>query len=151
MEIDQIDRRILRQLQSNSDVSLDVLGEAVGLSRNACWRRVKLMTDAGIIKGRVTLLDAEAIGLPLTVFIQVRTDRHTAEWSEKFARASRALPQIQGVYRMSGELDYLIRARVSDMKDYDRLYQKLTASVPLADVSASFVMEEIKETTALPV
>ena len=150
MEIDPIDCRILRQLQVDCDVSLDALGEIVGLSRNACWRRVKLLTDAGIIKRRVALLDSDMIDLPLMVYIQVRTDQHDSEWSNKFARAARTLPQIQGVYRMSGDLDYLIRARVADMKDYDRLYQKLTASVPLADVSASFVMEEIKETTALP-
>ncbi len=150
MEIDQIDRRILQHMQRDCDVSLETLGETVGLSRNACWRRIKLLSAAGVIKRKVALLDADAIGLPLSVFIQVRTDRHDADWSQKFARAAKALPQIQGVYRMSGELDYLIRARVADMKDYDRLYQKLTASVSLADVSASFVMEEIKETTALP-
>ena len=150
MEIDQIDRRILQMIQCNSDISLETLGEAVGLSRNAWWRRIKLLTEAGVIKNKVALLDADAIGLPLSVFIQVRTDQHDTDWSSKFARATKALPQIQGVYRMSGDLDYLIRARVADMKDYDRLYQKLTASVSLADVSASFVMEEIKETTALP-
>ena len=150
MEIDDLDRKILKHLQSDSDISLDALGERVALSRNACWRRIKLLSEAGVIKRKVALLDAEAIGLPLSVFIQVRTDQHDAKWSEKFARATKALPQIQGVYRMSGDLDYLIRARVADMKDYDRLYQKLTSSVPLADVSASFVMEEIKETTALP-
>jgi Lrp/AsnC family transcriptional regulator len=150
MEIDQTDHRILQQLQLNSDLSLDALGETVNLSRNACWRRIKLLTQAGIIKGKVALLDADAIGLPLSVFIQVRTDSHDTNWSAKFAKATKALPQIQGVYRMSGDLDYLIRARVADMKDFDRLYQKLTASVSLADVSASVVMEEIKETTALP-
>lgn len=150
MEIDQTDRRILRYLQTDCDISLDALGAQVNLSRNACWRRIKLLNEAGIITGKVALLDAQMIGLPLSVFIQVRTDQHDSNWSAKFARATKAIPEIQGVYRMSGDLDYLIRARVADMKDYDRLYQKLTASVPLADVSASFVMEEIKETTALP-
>lgn len=150
MDIDELDRKILARLQRDADISVESLGEEIGLSRNACWRRIKLLTEAGILKRRVALLDAEALGLALTVFIQVRTDQHDATWSENFARATRVLPQVQGVYRMSGDLDYLIRARVRDMKDYDRLYQKLTASVPLADVSASFVMEEIKDTTALP-
>lgn len=150
MEIDQIDRRILQQMQRNSDISLEALGDTVGLSRNACWRRIKLLSEAGIITKKIAVLNAEAIGLPLSVFIQVRTDQHDATWSAQFARATKAMPQIQGVYRMSGDLDYLIRARVADMKDYDRLYQKLTAAVPLADVSASFVMEDIKETTELP-
>lgn len=150
MEIDATDRRILGQLQRDSEMSLDALSEQIGLSRNALWRRIRLLSEAGVITRKVALLDAEALGVPLTVFIQVRTDRHEKDWSAKFARATRALPQIMGVYRMSGDLDYLIRAQVRDMKDYDRLYQKLTASVQLADVSASFVMEEIKETTALP-
>lgn len=151
MDIDQTYRRILKHLQENCDISLDALGSAVNLSRNACWRRIKLLGEAGIIKRKVAPLDAEALGLSLNVFIQVRTDQHDSNWSTKFARATKVMPEIQGVYRMSGDLDYLIRARVADMKDYDRLYQKLTASVPLADVSASFVMEEIKDTTALPI
>jgi Lrp/AsnC family transcriptional regulator len=150
IEFYQADRRILGQMQRDCDISLESLGEIVGLSRNACWRRIKLLSEAGIIKGKVALLNADALGLALTVFIQVRTDQHDPDWSAKFARATRTLPQIQGVYRMSGDLDYLIRAQVADMKDYDHLYQKLTSSVSLADVSASFVMEEIKDTTALP-
>lgn len=84
------------------------------------------------------------------VFIQVRAGRHAADWLDRFKSATRDLPEILGVYRMTGDLDYLIRARVADMEDYDRLYQRLIAKVDLADVSASFVMEEIKETTALP-
>lgn len=150
MKIDDTDKRILRVLQTDSDTPLDSIGEQIGLSRNACWRRIKAMTDAGLIKGKALLLDAEALGLPLTVFIQVRTDQHDKSWADKLARATRSLPQITGVYRMSGDLDYLLRAQVADMKDYDRLYQRLTASVPIADVSASFVMEEIKQTHALP-
>ena len=122
--LDTIDRRILKELQRDADQSLESLGAAVGLSRNACWRRIRTLEDAGVIKGRVTLLDAAKLGL--------------------------GLPEIMGVYRMSGDLDYLIRARVADMAGYDRLYQALIRKVPLSDVSASFVMEEIKETTELP-
>ncbi|RFP89122.1 Lrp/AsnC family transcriptional regulator [Rhodobacteraceae bacterium 63075] len=147
---DQTDRKILRQLQRNADTSLDALSEQVGLSRNACWRRIKRMEESGLIKSRVALLDAARLGLSLTVFIQVRAARHSAEWSARFASVTRALPQITGVYRMSGDLDYLIRAAVADMVDYDRLYQKLISQVDMADVSASFVMEDIKHTTELP-
>ncbi len=148
---DELDTKILRQLQTDSDLSLDQLSDQIGLSRNACWRRVKLLEDAGVIKRRVALLDADKLDLGLTVFIQVRAAEHTADWSKNFAKATKNLPEIQGVYRMSGELDYLLRARVSDMAGYDRLYQKLIARVPMADVSASFVMEDIKDTTELPI
>lgn len=149
-DIDAIDRRILSALQRDAAQSLDTLGALVGLSRNACWRRVRAMEDAGIITARVAMVDAAKVGLGLTVFMQVRTNAHSPDWLEKFSSATKAVPEIQGVYRMSGDLDYLIRARVADMAGYDRLYQRLIARVPLSDVSASFVMEEIKETTALP-
>jgi len=149
-ELDELDRKILTELQRHADTPLDALGQVVGLSRNACWRRIKAMEAAGVIRARVALLDAAQVGLPLTVFMQIRAAAHDAEWLDRFARAARAMPQIQGVYRMTGDLDYLICARVADMADYDRLYQTLIARVPMGDVSASFVMEEIKHSTELP-
>ena len=149
-EMDELDRKILTELQRRADTPLDALGQVVGLSRNACWRRIKAMEAAGVIHARVALLDAAKVGLPLTVFMQIRAAAHDADWLAKFARATRAMPQIQGVYRMTGDLDYLICARVADMADYDRLYQTLIARVPMGDVSASFVMEEVKHSTELP-
>jgi len=151
VEIDTIDRRILAELQRDGTLSVDQLSERVSLSRNACWRRVKRLEEDGIITGRVALVDAEKIGLGLSVFILVRTSRHDPDWLKAFRDAVISLPEITGVYRMSGDLDYVLRARVADVKSYDRLYQKLIAKVPLTDVSASFVMEEIRETTVLPV
>ncbi len=148
--IDEIDRRLLTELQRDADLPLEELGNRVGLSRNACWRRVKALQAAGVIRARVALLDPARIGLGLEVFIQIKATRHDAQWLEKFARATRAIPEITGTYRMTGDLDYLLRARVADMADYDRLYQTLIARVPMGDVSASFVMEEIKDTTELP-
>lgn len=148
--LDTLDRKILTELQRDASLPLDALGERVGLSRNACWRRVKALEAAGVITARVALLDANLLGLGLMVFMQVRAAAHDAEWLEAFARATRAMPEILSVYRMTGDLDYLIRARVADMQGYDRLYQRLIAKVPMGDVSASFVMEEIKDTTALP-
>ena len=148
--LDGIDHRILKELQRDAAMALDTLGERVGLSRNACWRRVKALEASGVITKRVALLDPAKLGLGLTVFLQIRAARHDADWLAQFARATRALPEVQGVYRMSGDLDYLIRAQVADMADYDRLYQTLIARVPMGDVSASFVMEEIKHTTELP-
>jgi len=149
--LDPTDRRILHQLQQDADVSLDTLAEDIGLSRNSTWRRIKQMEKAGVIRARVALLDPEAFGLRLTVFVLIRTNDHSQSWAEGFAKACQALDAIQGVYRMTGDLDYLIRAQVEDVEAYDRLYQSLISEVDITDVSASFVMERIKETTALPV
>jgi len=148
--IDTLDRKILAELQRNCDSSLEALGEKVGLSRNACWRRIKALESAGVIRNRVALLDAAKLGLGLSVFIQIRTSNHAADWLEKFARATREMPEILGAYRMTGDLDYLIRARVADVAAYDRLYQRLIKKIDVSDISASFVMEELKETTELP-
>jgi len=148
--IDTHDRRILAELQRDCSISLDKLGERVALSRNACWRRIRALEDRGIIRDRVALLDPARLGLTLSVIIQIRTSRHDADWLKAFASATRAMPEILGVWRMTGDLDYLVRARVADMADYDRLYRRLIEKVPLTDVAASFVMEEIKETTAIP-
>lgn len=150
-EIDTIDRRLLAELQRDATLTVDQLSERLNLSRNACWRRVKLLEERGIITGRVALVDAERLGLGLSVFIIVRTSHHNPDWLQRFRDAVTAFPEITGAYRMSGDLDYVLRARVADVKAYDRLYQRLIARVPLDDVSASFVMEEIKETTAVPV
>jgi Lrp/AsnC family transcriptional regulator len=150
-EIDTIDRRILAELQRDGTLSVDQLSERVGLSRNACWRRVKMLEEGGVITGRVALVDAEKLGLGLSVFIIIRTTNHDPDWLAKFRDAVTSFAEITGVYRMSGDLDYVLRARVADVKSYDRLYQRLIAKVPLSDVSASFVMEEIKETTIVPV
>ncbi|MEM8633140.1 MAG: Lrp/AsnC family transcriptional regulator [Pseudomonadota bacterium] len=148
--IDKIDLRILKEIQTDVALGLEELGERVGLSRNGVWRRLRALEVAGYIKGRVALLDADKLDLGLSVFIQIRTSRHAADWLDKFRRATREMPEIMGAYRMSGDLDYLVRARVADMAAYDRLYQRLIEKVEMSDVSASFVMEELKETTALP-
>jgi len=148
--IDDTDRRILTILQQDATLPLDEIGARVNLSRNAVWRRIKTLEGAGVIRARVTLLDPAALGLGLAVFITLRTSDHSPDWLDRFARATRDQPEIIGVYRMTGDIDYLIRARVADMAGYDALYQALIRRVPLSDVSASFVMEEIKDTTALP-
>lgn len=148
--IDNMDRKILSELQRDSAQPLETLGEKVGLSRNATWRRIRTLEEAGIIKGRVALLDAAALDLGLTVFIQIRTNQHSPDWLDALAKAVRTLPEVQGAYRMSGDLDYLLRVRVADMAAYDRFYQKLIRKIDMSDVSASFVMEELKDTVALP-
>lgn len=149
--LDNIDRNILRIVQEDATLSVDAIAESVALSRNACWRRIKRMEETGLIRARVALVDAELIGLGLPVFILMRAAEHSPSWLDKFNRATRLLPEIIGAYRMSGDLDYVLRIQVADVADYDRFYKKLIEMVPLRDISASFVMESIKDTTSLPV
>lgn len=148
--IDAKDKDILRELQADCSQTVEQIADKVHLSRNACWRRIKALEQAGIIRGQVALLDAAKLNLGLTAFIALRAARHEPEWLEKFAAAVRDIPEITGVYRTTGETDYLLQARISDVADYDRLYKRLISRIALTDVSCSFVMEKIKETTALP-
>ena len=150
-KIDNIDRRILTGLQKDATLSVDALSEQVSLSRNACWRRVKRLEADGVLRRRVALLDPDAVGLGLSVFVMVRTSEHDPGWIDRFRKAVSEMPEILGAHRMTGELDYVLRVRVADMRGYDAFYQRLIAKVPIADVAASFVMEDIKDTTALPV
>ncbi|MCB1462309.1 MAG: Lrp/AsnC family transcriptional regulator [Nitratireductor sp.] len=149
-ELDEFDLRILRELQRDATLSAEALAERIHLSRNAAWRRMRRLESEGYLKARVALVDAEKLGLGLAVVIMVRTQAHDPDWLERFRAAALSMPEIISVWRMSGDLDYVLRARVRDMKDYDRLYREMIARIPLADVSASFVMEEIRETTELP-
>jgi len=149
--MDDLDRKILRLLQRDATVSLQDLGAKVGLSRNACWRRMRRLQDDGVITRTVALVDPRAVNLGLAAFIAVRAGSHDAAWLERFRRAVQDIPEIVGVYRTSGDIDYLLYARVPDMAAYDAVYQSLISRVDLSDVSASFVMEEIKHTTELPV
>ena len=148
--LDAADHRILAALQRDCSAPLDALSDTVGLSRNACWRRIKRLEEAGIIRARVALLDPAQLGLGLMVLMAVRTRHHTADWAARFARALETLPEVTAAWRTSGEVDYMLQARVRDMAAYDALYKRLIAQVELEDVSASFVMEELKATTALP-
>jgi len=149
--IDEIDRRILRLLQKNASLSMDAVAEVVHLSRNACWRRIKNLEDTGIITKRVAVIDPVEIGLGLSTFVLVRTDRHDAKWLTQFKTAVQEMPEIMGAYRTAGELDYILRIQLANVRDYDRFYQRLISRVPIANVSASFVMEDIKDTIELPI
>ena len=148
--LDRHDRQILELLQRDASLSLNEISERVHLSRNAVWRRLQRLELSGLIRDRVVRLDASRLNLGLTVFIAIRTAQHTAEWLASFNAAVAVLPEILGVYRMAGDVDYLLHAVVPDMPAYDALYKRLIAAVELNDVSSSFVMEEIKNTTQLP-
>jgi Lrp/AsnC family transcriptional regulator len=148
--MNRMDLRILSEIQPDSTLSLEALSERVGLSRNACWRRLNQLGAEGVIAGRPTLLDPVRLNVGLMVFIAIRTSEHSADWLKQFRQAVVTLPEIIGVFRMSGDIDYLLQAVVPDVAAYDGLYQRLIARVKLSDVSSSFVMEKIKMTTVLP-
>lgn len=148
--LDAFDLKILDTLQNEADISMDSLAEKTTLSRNACWRRMKRMETDGVIKGRAVLLDPKRLGCALTAIVMIRASAHAEDWLGKFDRAVQLMPDIVGAYRMTGDLDYLLKVRVADVAAYDRFYKDLIARVPLLDISASFVMEEIKDTVALP-
>ena len=148
--MDQIDRQILMHLQHNAAQPVADIARKVGLSATPCWRRIQRMEEAGIIRKRVALLDSKAIGVGMSVFVAVRTDQHNSEWLKNFAGMVAEMDEVVEFYRMSGEVDYLLRVVVPDMSAYDSFYRKLIGNVQLTDVSSSFAMEEIKYTTALP-
>ena len=148
--MDQIDRQILMQLQHNAAQPVADIARKVGLSVTPCWRRIQRLEETGIIRKRVALLDSKAIGVGMSVFVAVRTDQHNADWLKNFAALVADMPEVVEFYRMSGEVDYLLRVVVPDMAAYDSFYRKLISHVQLTDVSSSFAMEEIKYTTALP-
>ncbi len=149
-EIDRIDAIILDLLQNDATVSLQEISETVGLSPTPCWRRIQKLEKDGYIRQRVALLDPEKLNVGVTVFVSIRTEHHNAAWFRKFTAVVTTIPQIVEFYRMSGDVDYLLRVVVPDIKAYDAVYQRLIREVELSDVSSSFAMEQIKYTTILP-
>jgi Lrp/AsnC family transcriptional regulator len=148
--LDAIDRRLLDLLQEDASISIADLAATVGLSTTPCWKRIKRLERVGLIRSRVALLDRGRLGLDVTVFVAVRTTQHSDEWLHAFAEGVSRIPEVVEFYRMSGEVDYLLKVVARDIADYDRIYRKLIKVAPLNDVSSSFAMQEIKSTTALP-
>lgn len=150
VKLDAFDLRILALLQEDASKPLAEIADAVGLSPTPCWRRIQKLEAEGFIRRRVALLDRDKLKAGVTVFIAVKTARHTMEWLERFHAAVHDLPEIVDFYRMSGDIDYLLKAYVSDIAAYDALYKKLIARIELSDVTSMFAMEELKSTTAIP-
>ncbi|MCZ2495532.1 winged helix-turn-helix transcriptional regulator [Xylophilus sp. Kf1] len=148
--MDKIDKTILEMLQASATASLQDISERVGLSTTPCWRRIQRLEKEGFIRQRVALLDADKLNVGVTVFVSVRTSEHNDQWFRKFTAVVAAIPQIVEFYRMSGDVDYLLRVVVPDIKGYDAVYKRLIREIELSDVSSSFAMEQIKYTTALP-
>jgi len=150
MPLDRIDFRILETLQKDASLSVSEVAEKAGISTAPCWRRIQKLESEGIIRRRVALLDRKRLNAQVTVFIAVKTNKHTADWLEKFRKVVRDLPEIVDFYRMSGEIDYLLKAFVPDIASYDALYKKLITRIELTDVTSMFAMEEMKSTTEVP-
>ncbi len=150
MQIDEIDRKILAILQADATVPVAAIAERVGLSATPCWRRIQKLEEAGVIQARVAVLNPDKLRVGVTVFVSVKTNQHDLGWLEKFAAAVRDFPEVVEFYRMSGDVDYLLRIVVPDIAAYDAVYKRLIARIALADVSSAFAMERIKYTTALP-
>jgi Lrp/AsnC family transcriptional regulator len=149
--IDAIDRKILRVLQEDASLSVAEIGERVGLSSTPCWKRIQRMEGEGIITGKVALVDQNKIGLGLSVFVSVESYDHSDAWLKKFSDLVSIMPEVMEFYRMAGDVDYMLRVVVADMRSYDIFYQKLIGAIALKNVTSRFAMEKIKSVTALPV
>ena len=149
--MDATDLKILAILQEDASLPVAEVANRVNLSQTPCWRRIQRLEENGIIARRVALADPEKIGFGLSVFVEIETADHSAAWLERFASAIVGMPEVMEVYRMAGDVDYLLRIAVSSMGDYDTFYRKLIAAVPLKNVTSRFAMERVKFTTAYPV
>jgi Lrp/AsnC family transcriptional regulator len=150
MPIDRFDRRILAILQADADISVADLAERVGLSKNPCWRRIQKLQSAGVITRRVALLDAGRLNVGTTVFVKIRTDQHNLQWLQRLTAAVNALPEVTEFYRMAGDMDYLLKVVVPSIDAFDTVYKRLIEQVDIFEVSSYFAMEEIKNSTELP-
>ncbi len=144
------DRKILDLLQRDASLSVAEIADKVGLSTTPCWRRIRNLEDAGVIRGRVAVLDPVSLNIGVTVFVGVKAGRHAADWLQTFAAAVQDIEEVTEVYRLSGEIDYLLKIVVPDIAAYDDVYKRLIKKTDFADVSSFFSMEEIKSTNVLP-
>jgi len=150
MNLDGIDLRILDIIQSDASLSLTDVAGQVNLSANACWRRIRQLEESGVVLKRVTLLDPAKLGVAVAAYVLVRAAEHSEQWYRKFAETVASIPDVVEFCRTSGDIDYLLKIRVPDVRRYDEIYKLLVHSANCADVSAAFCMEEIKCTTAIP-
>lgn len=148
--LDEMDIKILRILQQDCTRPVADIGKEVGLSTTPCWRRVQKLEESGVIQRRVAILDAKQVNAGVMIFVSIKTDKHSLAWLEKFHNVVADFPEVVEFYRMSGEIDYLLRVAVPDIAAYDAFYKRLISRIDIAKVSSAFAMEQIKYTTALP-
>ncbi|MBV8523077.1 MAG: Lrp/AsnC family transcriptional regulator [Acetobacteraceae bacterium] len=144
LEIDRLDREILRLLVTDASLSLAEIAGRVGLTPTPCWKRIRRMEQAGIIQGRVAVVDPAKIGMPVSVFVEIETADHSEAWLARFARVVSEMPEIVDAWRMSGDVDYLLHVMVPDIASYDGFYRRLIGQIPLRNVSSRFSMERLK-------
>jgi Lrp/AsnC family transcriptional regulator len=148
--MDVTDYKILSILQEDASLSVAEIANRVNLSQTPAWRRIQRLEEQGVIERKVAILNPDAIGLGLSVFVEIETGDHSADWITRFATAVAEMPEVMEVYRMAGDVDYLLRIAISDMAAYDSFYRRLIELVPLKNVTSRFAMERVKSTTAYP-
>jgi Lrp/AsnC family transcriptional regulator len=148
--LDEIDRHLLTILQADSTLSIAQMADLVGLSPTPCWKRIQKLETAGVITRRVALLEPARVGMGLSVFVAVEAGDHTPEWLHRFAEAVAGMPEVMELYRMAGDIDYVLRVAVADMAEFDAFYKRLIKAAPLKNVTSRFAMERLKHTTAYP-
>ncbi|MBJ2150710.1 Lrp/AsnC family transcriptional regulator [Pseudomonas sp. GX19020] len=149
--LDDLDRKILSELQQDAEQSLDEIARKVGSSKTPVWNRIRRMKEQGVISRQTVILDAEALGLEACFFVLIRTSEHEADWQRKFLHALRERPEVLEAHRLAGDIDYILKVRVKNARAYDEFYQALISEVKIYNVTALLSMEEIKSTTVLPV
>ena len=149
--MDATDQKILSLLQEDATLSIESIASQVHLSSTPCWKRIRRLEKDGVIEKRVALLNPNKVGAGVTVFVAIKTNQHNRDWLDNFATSVEDMPEILDFYRLSGEIDYLLRVVVPDIAAFDSFYQRLINRVPLSDVTSSFAMEQIKHTTSLPI
>lgn len=148
--MDKIDVKLLEILQHDASQSVNAMAKKIGLSTTACWNRIQRLESDGVIGKRVALINPSKVGVGLSVFVSIQTEEHSGNWLEQFAKKVTAMPEVVEFYRMSGDVDYMLRVLVPDMQAYDAFYKRLIEDTKLANVTSRFAMECIKHTTKVP-
>ena len=148
--LDEMDRKILGELQMDASQSLDEIARKVGSSKTPVWNRIRKLRDAGVVLRQTAVLDPEALGLEACFFVLIRTSEHEAEWQKKFLKVLQERPEVMEAHRLAGDIDYILKVRVANARAYDTFYQALISEVRIYHVTALLSMEEIKSTTMLP-
>lgn len=151
VRLDDLDRKILRELQADAGQSLDDIAKKIGSSKTPVWNRIRKMREGGVIGAQTVVLDAEKLGFDACFFVLIRTSAHEADWQARFLKALRARPEVLEAHRLAGDIDYILKVRVRNARAYDEFYQALISEVDIYNVTALLSMEEIKSTTALPI
>ena len=149
--LDALDRKILAELQKDASQSLDEIAKSVGGSKTPVWNRIRKMRESGLITKQTTLIDPEMLGLEACFFVLIRTSEHDEGWQSKFLQTLKDRPEVMEAHRLAGDIDYILKVRVTNAKAYDTFYQALIGEVKIFNVTALLSMEEIKSTTMLPV